>query len=624
VARVQARASGGVNEVSHPIERALPDARGALGIAWRQLRLGRAAELALWTIPPISALVGCLSLSTADEEKVGDLGLVSAVPASLFVCLALLTVGFALALQLSPRRRALLGAYLLVLVLLLHGAPALIEREPRFPTAWLHAGFADYIGHTGTTLPSLDARFNWPGFFAATGFLTRALGLQDPTALLRWAPLVFELAALVPVYVIAAGTTDDSRVPWLATWLFIPANWVGQDYFSPQALAFALFLGFVVVLARYFQHGAALRPLAVRARWYARAHDLSLFDHRGPAGSLGAPTGASLLGLLLLTYCAVVWSHQLTPYFAIAGATALVLLGACRLRSLPLLLWVIAAAFLSYLAVPYWAGHLKDIFGGVGDVSSTVSANVGGRVSGSATHEWVQRLRILLTATVWGLAFAGAALRWRRGNSSIFLLVLFVTPYSVLAVQSYGGEALMRCYLFSLPFAAALMAGALASPGGARSSVVAPAATIVVSATIVLAFFVARFGNEAFEMVRPGDISALHYLYGAATPGSTLVSVDENVPWRFAGITRFHYATVPIKRRSPQLYVRYVRRAIGPGPPGGYLVFTRGQIEYARLQLGAGRGWVARTYGWLGASRWVRLVYSNAEARVYRFDPIRG
>ena len=582
-------------DVSAQPIRAAAVARGRGGRLRRVL--AAVARSALWAIPPATAVVGCLSLSRADPARIGDLGLVSAIPVAVFASLALLTTGFAVALRESQPRPALLAAYIVVLLLLLAGAPALLEHEPRFATAWLHAGFVDYIEHTGSTLPNLDARFSWPGFFSAAALLMRGLGIRDPAPVLTWAPLAFDLLALLPVYVIAATTTKDPRVPWLATWLFIPANWVGQDYFSPQAFAFGLFLGFVVVLLRYFS-------IDGEARRTPRALD------RG-----------GLFAILLLIYCAIVWSHQLTPYFAVAATSGLVLVGACRLRKLPLLLAVIVVSFVSYLAVAYWAGHLGDILGSVGKLGSNLSSNVGNRVSGSTAHEWVSQMRIAMTGAVWALALLGVALRWRRGSSSIALVVLLAAPYSVLALQSYGGEVLLRTYLFALPFAAALMAAALV-PGSRRrvSAAAAAAAVPLVTAALVAGFFVARFGNEAFEMVRPGEVAAVHRLYNIAAPGSTFTSINENVPWRSIGIARFTYVTVPIKRASPALYLQSVRDEIAKNPRGGYLLVTTGQIEFARLVRGVSPDWLARLRRQLAASPAFQLVSSNPDARLYRFD----
>jgi hypothetical protein len=577
----------------------------------------------LWLVPALSALVGCLSLSAAEPSRVGDLGLITAVPTPAFASLALLGIGFVLALHERGLRAALLAAHLVVFVLLLHGAAALVEPEPRFATAWLHAGFVEYIGRTGDTLPSLDARFNWPGFFSGAALLMRGVGLDDPMPLLKWSAVGFNLLALVPVYLIAATTSRDPRVPWLATWLFVPANWVGQDYFSPQALGFVLFLTMVVLLLRYFSGvSPGAQPRAVSGagsrltRWLWRVARAE--GEAAAPGEVDASTRQALFAVLLLIYCAIVWSHQLTPYFAIAGVSGLVLVGGCRLRSLPLLMVVIATAFISYLAVTYWAGHLHEIFGGLGRVGSAVSSNVGNRVSGSEAHELVAQVRMLMTVAVFALAFVGAARRWRARSTSLPLLVLAAAPFSVVFLQDYGGEALLRSYLFALPFAVALMAASLAPSPRPGLGALTASAVLVATALLVAGFFVARFGNEAFEMVRPGEAAAIEHLHRTAPPGSTLVSAVENVPWRSKGIERFMYTSVPPRLQSPQLDLEFVIDELRKNPFGGYFVITRGQVEVARLTLGVGRGWERQIYRRLAAGHEFQLILSNRDARVYR------
>jgi hypothetical protein len=608
-----------------PVFRGLDAAlRHDMGVVEAVARERRLWRNSLWVVPPLSALVACLSLSRADTGEIGDLGLITAIPAPVFASLALLGVGFVLSLLEDRLRAPLLAAHLVVFVVILHGAAALVEPEPRFATAWLHAGFIEYIGRTGDTLPSLDARFNWPGFFSAAALLTGGVGLHDPMAVVKWAAVGFNLFALVPVYLIAAMTTRDSRAPWLAAWLFVPANWVGQDYFSPQAMGFALFLTMVVVLLRYFSGVPPdVRPGAAggdRSRLTRRLWEVARAEGDPAAGrAVDASTARCLFAVLLLLYCAIVWSHQLTPYFAVAGIAGLVLVGACRLRTLPILLAVILIAFISYLAVTYWAGHLHEIFGGLGRVGSTVSSNVGNRVSGNPAHEWVARIRILMTVAVLGLAFVGAARRWRAWSTSVSLLVLAAAPFSVVFLQAYGGEALLRSYLFSLPFAAALMAASVVFSPGARLR----AATFVLLATTVLVagFFVARFGNEAFEMVRPGEAAAIERLHRMAPLGSTLVSADENVPWRYSGIERFTYESVPPASQSPQLDLDFVLDELNKNPLGGYFLITTGQVEYARITLGVGHDWERQIYRRLAATRRFKLIFTSRDARVYRLRP---
>ena len=37
-----------------------------------------------------------------------------------------------------------------------------------------------------------------------------------------------------------------------AAWLFAAADWVGQDYFSPQSLNYVLYLTFLAILVNWF------------------------------------------------------------------------------------------------------------------------------------------------------------------------------------------------------------------------------------------------------------------------------------------------------------------------------------------------------------------------------------
>ena len=103
----------------------------------------------------------------------------------MFCGLVLLNVGFIGALSLQRRYTWLLGIQLVLLVLMLHGITAVLESQPRFPISWIHAGFVEFIDRTGTTVPGLDARWSWPGFFALAASLA---GSGDREALTPSSP----------------------------------------------------------------------------------------------------------------------------------------------------------------------------------------------------------------------------------------------------------------------------------------------------------------------------------------------------------------------------------------------------------------------------------------------------
>ena len=46
----------------------------------------------------------------------------------------------------------------------------------------------------------------------------------------------------------------------------------------------------------------------------------------------------------------------------------------------------------------------------------------------------------------------------------------------------------------------------------------APVAALVAGLTLMSGFLVARWGNEAFERVRPGEVAAMEYVYAHDEP----------------------------------------------------------------------------------------------------------
>ena len=105
-------------------------------------------------------------------------------------------------------------------------------------------GIIDYIQRNNAFnlfIDQLPAYHNWPGFFALNAFLVDVAGL-DSAELCGLGPRVLNLIDLGALLIILRSTLRDRRAIWLAIWLFFATNWVGQDYFSPQATNYFLHL----------------------------------------------------------------------------------------------------------------------------------------------------------------------------------------------------------------------------------------------------------------------------------------------------------------------------------------------------------------------------------------------
>ena len=180
------------------------------------------------------------------------MGLVSAMPNTAFAAILLMIVAFFVTIAQNTDRKFLLLFQLAAITFALHGAAALIENEARFPTAYVHAGFVEYISRTGEASPVLDARLAWPGFFALVAFVTKAAGITDLTTIMQWTPLLSNLLYLLPFVLILRQMVATTRARWFAALLFVIVQWIGQDYFSSQGFTYAVYLAFVAILLRWF------------------------------------------------------------------------------------------------------------------------------------------------------------------------------------------------------------------------------------------------------------------------------------------------------------------------------------------------------------------------------------
>ncbi|MFI1682810.1 lipopolysaccharide biosynthesis protein [Streptomyces sp. NPDC020607] len=597
-------------EPDEPAEREEPTDQRAPRRHVLVMALLLAAALALYWLP-------VLGLGEEDLDDMGGLGLISVLPTPTLVGAALLVVVFAALLWMDRPVKGLLLLTLLATVVSLHALPAVIESEPRFATAWQHLGFLEYIDRTGTAVPDLDARWSWPGFFAAAAFVAKACGVSDLTEVIRWWPTAIQLLYLAPMFLLVRSMRAAWRAKWTGLWIFVLSGWVGQDYFSPQGFTFLLYIAFVAVLMLWFR--------APRMLWAKRRPGETEVE---PAGR---KERAVLLLVLIGLFAATVPAHQLTPFVMLGVLTVLVLVGRSELRGLPILFGVLVVVWLGFLAEPYWSGHFDELFGGVGGVGGNVSSSVSGRIEGgSSTHQLVLYVRVAMAGAVLAFACWGW---WRRHfykYSERSLLVLTFVPFLGFGMQSYGGEMALRVFMFALPGAALLAGLALFPRAGLtpderdRDRVsLAPLAALMAGLVLMGGFLVARWGNEPFERIRPGEVAAMEYVYAHDDPtarllwmsNDTVENVTPSIPWGARDMEKLEY--VPTLAPADPVLVSALVKALKDAGPNSYLMINRSQTTYLQLDAGYSKTWEPRLIRHLDDRKDVKKVYSNADATLY-------
>lgn len=602
-------------------------------------RVGRALGLAPWLLPLLALVLAGVSLRSADAAGISDLGLVSVLPVGYHLALAAVAAGFVLALR-GRERRALLVLQVLVAIVLLYCVSLPYEQEPAFNVVYRHAGIVDHLLTGGPLDSSIDAYFNWPGFFIVAEFVVDLTGLHSVLPIAPYAPVVFNVLALPALIVIAKTATRDWRTAWIGVWVFYLTNWIGQDYFSPQAYAYVLYLALAVGL---------LTSLSARLdgprRWWRR----SAAAVTGRAGRLvgAAPDPHEVVlaepgrlergGVLLASavlFAALAAGHQLTPFAALLMVLTLVVLRRVSTPLLPVVGALLIAAWLSYMAADYLAGSGRELVEEAVSVGTSVSENVGSRVNGSTEHLVIVYVRLAVTGALWLLTLVGIVRLLRAGRPAPRHAVLAFVPLVLVLLQPYGGEALLRAYLFALPFIGVLVAAALFPAVAGAWSWRRSTALFLVSAVLMGAFLFTRYGNERISLFTTAERTATEFVYDRADRGDIIAAGSPNVAWQDVGYDDFDYAQIgrllepaepgeTPEELADRVADALTERATRDGDVDVYVLITRSQLDYEQLMGTLPWGSVRALETGAAQTPRFRVVYENSDATVFELTGAR-
>ena len=394
----------------------------------------------------------------------------------------LLLVGGFLGSLYRNKREWVLGLYLVTYIALIHGTPAVLYGTLRYSWAYKHVGIVDYILRTGTVDPTIgvgEIYHNWPGFFAASALLTSLAGSPDALRIATWAPVVFNLINLVVLRYVYRGLTRNKRLIWLALFFFFIINWVGQDYFSPQAMAYVLYLACIGLLIR---------------RATLKAHQLIPF---------------------LLVVAVVAASHQITPMMLLLAVTALVALRRTSGWYLPVLGGVLVAAWAFTAARSYTLPNIMELVVGLGQPVANANETLEKTATIAAGSQlvviWAGRGVVVLATA---MALLGAWRSWRVRGLRVTAILLMVLPGMLVLMTGFGGEVLFRAFLFAAPFIAFLAAAACLPRDGRGFPWRNLVATALLTAVLLPGFLLSYYGKERQNYFTPAEVAAVTWVAG--------------------------------------------------------------------------------------------------------------
>lgn len=482
----------------------------------------------------VSVVLFVVAARNIDYRAASSYGIITEVGPLFIVGVVVLCATAAFALTRPRVDHVVMAATSVVLVVYTTMLVPVATGETSVPTAFVHRGFITTLIESGMLPDAIDARFSWAAFFSAGAQMVVASGLPGAGVFLAGASLVFGGLLLFPLYAIAIVVTGRARLAWLAVVLYQLFNWYQQDYFAPQAVALILYT--TVIATLLWQLRRAPLPATAPGLWgfvtTAPRRTLGLVPGFGPVQTTAL--GAVLLFLVLANTV----THQITPILTIVALTCFALVGVTRYRTLWLAAGLVFAAWFSYGATDFWMGHLQYILAEIGQVGNAVERGVGNRLSGDPTYQSMQYLRIAASGGFAVVAFVGWFLTRRRRTALIAGLVC-AAPFSLVVLQSYGGEMIIRCFVLASPVLAPFAALAVASSvalvrrqitGRRRAANPAPGRMVAVAAGTVMLVLLSlvlttnRGLNVSFEASTSEIVEVTDDLIESVPPGSKIMS----------------------------------------------------------------------------------------------------
>ncbi len=480
---------------------------------------------------PTSIILWAIGVSRTNVTHLGQYGLPAVLPIVFYAGLLMLVASAVVELAQKSPSRVRMALHAVALVVMLYGTAPLVYQEGRYSWLYKTIGVVQYVNAHGQLDKNIDIYQNWPGFFAFAAWFDKVAGVTSPLAYAKWAQLVVELAALPLLSMAYSALSLPARQRWIAILLYSASNWIGQDYFSPQALGTLLSLGVIAMALRWMFAGNSSGQRWRRRRWRVNYAPERYRSWDGRNSRLTRP----LVLALVLVFFVLTFTHELSPYVVLMQLAALAVAGLIRPRWIPLVLLAVAIGyFIPRLA--FVNNHYGLLYSFGSFFSNAAPPSAAGSVGPAipASQVLIQHCSAGLSVAMWLLALVGAWLRRRSRRTVLALVLLAYSPILVLAIGAYGNEGILRVYLFSLPWAAALAAAALAplpilarrgghvgEPAQRRSDPILGSAlrTSLALVTALALFFPAFFGDDHANLASQSELDTIDAFMRSAPPG---------------------------------------------------------------------------------------------------------
>jgi hypothetical protein len=500
----------------------------------------------VWPVLGLCAAAFAYGVTTIRSAAVSDYGLLATASPAYALSILLAGTGFAIAIRGRNFPAAVTATVLMIAVVRL--PVSIATDEPIYVWTYKHLGVIDYIQHEHTLARGVDVYAGWPGVFAVTAWFSDLTGVP-PVAIAHWFTVCFHLAFAFMVYAAARAWGLAPLTAATAMLIADSLNWIGQDYYSPQALAmfFAAALFMMVGLSR-------TKPV-------------------------GVP-------LTILLFAAQTITHQLTPPWVLMAISML----AFTRRVKPW--WIViplAAIFFGFLLY-----NFDEVLKNAGMFSFNMFDNSKSVAPpGTVGQRFTSVGNKFLSGSVWVATVVTLLVRWHKKQPFWALGVLALSPFGVLLGENYGNEAIYRVFLYSLLGSSLVLAPVVVAvlQGALRRSFCGLVAVLVAVTLSAQGYL----GVWFTDLIPKSDADAAKELLDHTEFPAYLLTVSpfwpERATWRYADYTRFNkYYDEPVVYmndlqgthfNTDEDYHKFCDRVDAHQDATTYLVFTEQMRKFS-------------------------------------------
>ena len=373
----------------------------------------------------------------------------------------------------------------------------------------------------------------------------------------------------------------------MTIWSFFIIAWTGQDFLSPQAFEFFVYLLVSTVLI--FEASSDKRR----------------------------PTSRSFLVLISLLVFSVVMSHFLTALMLVGIMGVLLVFKKLKRVNLLLLSTLIVVAWTIYGATAYFDSNVPSFLSQAFKFNEIFSSSVSQRTTGSWGHILTVYDRLFFTAIAIGLAGVGFIFSWRTKKLNVTdkTVLIALTGVALFAfILPYGGELYLRLLLFS----SILLAYFISKNLGSKKTF-----TLLIIFLLVAPFFhiVATYGDEKFDYIPPGELQGAHF-FESHVPDAYVIAGAGGTTWVDYIGSYDHYASISLgdgnlsTTEAQALMQRINSNKYWPI----YLMFTSGDTAFLTLFDNDTR-FINQTQAQIQNIPRYDLFYSNPNMQLYTYNP---